>query len=376
MSEHSTMADNHASLQVGRLLKINPIGDITETRAFVFSFDDTYAKYFSVALASLVNNIDINRCYDIVILHNCVTEQNMSRIAAMAPKNFSLRFFDVGELACKVFGDLEAKVHSNQWDVSTFYDLLIPLIMPEYGRVLYCDSDLVFCKDPDELFRMPLDGMQLIAVRDSLMLASQVAPENPFLRDQIGFLASSMGVRSLDGYFNGGVLLFDVPSIDARDYHAQVAKTLNLPKLPTLDQDVLNYVFKDRAKVAPQCFNVQAHVMDFKSEGAPSAEKFEYLDAINSPTIVHYTTYPKPWSNVGCPLGALFWHYAKLSPFFEDIVKGNHLEEQREALSGFNLRLFVKCAILSKLALGRQRENHKQSLEIQRGFLATKRIRR
>lgn len=372
MSGHPATSNGHAPSCAWPSLEITPVGDIGETRAFVFSFDEAYAKYFSVALTSLAQNVDKGRRYDIVVLHDCVTERTMNRLRDMVPENFSLRFFDVGELAREAFGDLGALVYLDQWDVSTFYDLLVPIVMPRYGRVLYCDCDLVFCKDPDELFRMPTDGKQLIAVRDSLMLALQMTPDNPFLWEQADFLEGQLHISSLEGYFNGGVLLFDVPSIDAKDYREKVAGALALPKLPTVDQDVLNSVFKDRVKIAPQHLNLQAHVMSLPREGTPPKEMLEYLDAARSPVIVHYTTPLKPWSNISCPLGTLFWRYTRLSPFFDDIIEANHLEGRRKLLSGFDLGQYVKYAILSRLAPGGRRAGYRQSLEIQRGFIATK----
>ena len=81
------------------MLRIDPLGPPESTRTYVFSFDDKYAKYFSVALQSLISHARADYLYDIIVLHDCVSQRNSSVLQGSIPGNFSLRFFNVGDLA-------------------------------------------------------------------------------------------------------------------------------------------------------------------------------------------------------------------------------------------------------------------------------------
>ena len=311
-------------------MRICPLGFPVTTRTLVFSFDDAYARYFSVALLSLVAHADPSCHCDIVVLHGGVAPRTERTLGGMVPANFTLRYFDVSGYAQDTLGDLARQVSSDQWDVSTFYDLLVPLLMPDYERVVYCDSDLVFCDDPAEFFELPFEGSQLMAARDSLALALVARPESDFLRRQATFVRDELGISDLGSYFNAGVLVFDVAAIDRDDYLDRVCQALGLPRLPTVDQDVLNYVFRGRVRLLPQRLNLQAHLMGVL-EGAPAGPLLaaEYQKAAPKPAIVHYTSHRKPWNHAGVPLEEAFWECAAESPYYDAILTGHQASLQR-----------------------------------------------
>lgn len=299
---------------------VEPLDIPGTTQTFVFSFDDAYSKYFSVALASLIAHARADVHYDIVVLHDCVTEKSMQMLQDMLPDNFSLRFVDVSGSVRELFGSVESHTVAGKWNVATFYDLLVPLVMPGYERALYCDCDLVFADDPSELFETPFDGCELIAVRDSLAITKYMAAYNEFFRNQLLFLRDMAGVTDVSSYINGGVLCFNIPAIDTRDYLVKVREALAFPQLPTVDQDVLNYVFKGALKLVPQRFNVQVSAIGtIAPEEASSQAAIDFTDGLKSPAIVHYTTEKKPWKAEGCAMDDLFWEYAKHSPWHGEL---------------------------------------------------------
>ena len=53
-----------------------------------------------------------------------------------------------------------------------------------------------------------------------------------------------------------------------------------------------------------------------------------YFAAAKSPVIVHFTTKVKPWNTPSCALGKRFWSYARMSPFYEEIVYENQIYEE------------------------------------------------
>ena len=230
---------------------ISPLETQSNARTFVFAFDEPYVKHFSVVLLSLIEHSRSERHYDIVVLHDCVSRSSKRTLQSLLPDNFTLRFFNVGAFARSTFSDLTSKAWRKQWDIATFYDMLVPLLMPDYERVLFCDSDRVFTDDPDELFCMSFDGAQLIAVRDSLLLASNFSRPKDFVQDQLAFVRERAGIQDLRSYFNAGVMLFNIAEIDSDEYVRSARQALELGILPTVDQDAMNCVFKGHVKIAP-----------------------------------------------------------------------------------------------------------------------------
>lgn len=314
-------------------MRITKIKSDKKVRTIVFSFDEKYAKYFSVVLVSLIRYADKDYVYDLIVLYDSLSDQTIQKLQKLVPDGFSLRFFNVSDCAVENFGDLSGSIVEGKWVISTFYDLLIPLIMPDYEYVLYCDSDIVFQDDPGNLFETSLNSRPFAAAQDSFSLSFALNPEDKFLLNQAAFLHNTLEITNPKKYFNTGVILFHIPSIDKEEYIKKVQVALSFPELPTVDQDVLNYVFKDNTVLVPLRFNLQAPVLgqlknrpDFV-QANPEAE--ELLEVSQTPAIVHYTTHNKPWLYPNCELGYCFWKEAKRSPFFTQIISENISVKQK-----------------------------------------------
>nr|MCR5372234.1 CotH kinase family protein [Solobacterium sp.] len=250
------------------------------------------------------------------------------------------------------------RASSPQWTAAVFYDLLVPFIMPEYERVLYCDSDMVFTADPGELFEMPFEGHPAIAVRDSLKMSAEIAPDNVFIQNQLAFLAEYAGIRDLSDYFNTGVVMFSIPAIDKDLWLERIRTALSFPVLPTVDQDVLNYVLQGDVRFAPKRFNLQAQMLAHIHGGTLSEEAAAYLDASTCPVIIHYASIEKPWIYPDCMLNTRFWHYAERSPYYGEILwSGIRILREREKLNSAKYQL---ASVLSHIMPGalRKRAEH------------------
>lgn len=308
-------------------MKIPKLKTEEKPRTIVFSFDEKYAKYFSVVLVSLIRYADKGHVYDLIVLYDSLSDQTIKKLQKIVPDRFILRFFNVAECAFEYFGDLSTSTVEGKWVISTFYDLLIPLIMPDYEYVLYCDSDIVLQDDPGELFETSLNSWPFAAVQDSFSLSFALDPENKFLMNQDAFLREILEVTNPENYFNTGVILFNIPSINKDEYMKKVRIAFTFPELPTVDQDVLNYVFKDNAKILPLQFNLQASALsqlnDILETVQINPEAVALLEAAKNPVVIHYTTDTKPWIYPNGELGYCFWKEAKRSPFYKQIIREN-----------------------------------------------------
>ena len=291
--------------------------------AIVFAFDDKYAPYFSVTLLSLLRCAAPEFRYEIIVLSDGLRKKTRRILQKMIPSAFSIRFFDVRECAKIILGNVSDKISSPKWSSATFYDLLIPLLMPEYERVLFCDADIIFCADPFPLFDLPFDGKQIIAASDALSLQLLKYPDHPFLLRQKTFLEDALRLHDPNLYFNCGVLLFHTSGINREEYLTKLGQAMLLPELPTVDQDALNYIFRGEVKPLSLQFNFQCHLFaELNSTDRNDPAFASYLQAAEDPAIVHYTTHRKPWIFPKCSMASFFWKHAKSSPYYKTLAAG------------------------------------------------------
>ena len=92
------------------------------------------------------------------------------------------------------------------------------------------------------------------------------------------------------------------------------------------DQDILNIVCKNKVTYLPQQWNT---LMDWQEIGrsrmdilkmAPRQIYEAYTQARKRPYLIHFAGYQKPWDVVDCDFAEYFWEYAKLSPYYPQII--------------------------------------------------------
>ena len=342
---------------------IHPLHSDRPIRTMVFSFDENYAKYFSVVTASLSEHYRHDCVYDLVVFHNGIGEETQKRLEAQLEEGFTIRFFDVTECFAECFGDAAHAVVEGKWSEPVFYDLLIPILMPKYERVVFCDVDVLFLEDPGELFAMPFDGKAVIAVEDSFGSAFRILPDNAFLKRQARFVRETAKIEDTTTYFNSGLLVFNLSNIDREDYLQLTKTAFQAKELPTVDQDVLNYVFKGNVRYAPIRFNLQVGFLPTLRKAPQddhvSKERARYETAAAAPVMVHFTTEKKPWAYVLTDFSEAYWNIAERSPFRREIV-----EENRSMLKKTNpYRLWktVLSWILRGITFGKSRTRFKEA---------------
>lgn len=154
--------------------------------------------------------------------------------------------------------------------------IMIPDLIPDSGRVLYLDSDLVVDASLTSLFNLDLQ-------------------RHP--------LAAALDIDENNGHFNTGVVLFDLDRL--RQIPHLVADELQSgqnQELRNADQDVMNLYFQDDFYELPLADNYQIG-MDMISFYDNHPYYFTAMDKVTSPRIIHYLTGDKPWKTVstsGC----------------------------------------------------------------------------
>jgi len=302
--------------EITQNLEIKPI--FPNKNAIVFSFNNQFCKFFSVALKSLIVNSNKDELYDIVVFNNDISENNYRLISKMLPKNFNLRFIDISEYIKSNFSNVNFKT-CDKWSVEIYNRIFIPLLMSSYNKVLYLDSDIVINKNLNELFEMDDKGKSILAVKDTMVYLFQLKK----YEQRLYYTNKIMGIKNEKEYFNSGVILFNLKNIDNKKYLKKLNKIFEVDDLYYPDQDILNSLFQNNIKFIDAKWNLCCGEFVYNKSYlnfVPERARLEYQSAIDFPCIIHYTSPIKPWTYDIETLFEIFWEYARKTPFYEEIL--------------------------------------------------------
>ena len=271
-------------------------------------------------IRSVIANASPARQYDIIVLFNDISEKNQNIIgqAAQGLENISIRFIRVSQ-----YFDSEKLFVDQHLSIETYYRLIIPEIMPDYHKILYLDCDMVVDHDVAELFDLDL-GKCIIGAAKDIDVAGQV---NLKQNDWGNYATNTLGLDKPYDYFQAGVLIMDLDGLRKMASSEEMIKLAVSASWRCHDQDVLNMICKDRVFYIPQQWNV---LMSWEEPGrsrmqimkmAPRALYGEYIKARKEPYMIHFAGYQKPWDVVDCDFAEYFWKYAKLSPYYEMLLR-------------------------------------------------------
>lgn len=302
----------------------------------VLSANDAFSPYLDVMIRSIVANSNGENNYDLIVLYSNISERNQKLIkeAAKGRDNISIRFAKVSD-----YFDVSKLFVDQHLSVETYFRLIIPELMPGYGKILYLDCDMVVDDDVAKLYQLDI-GNALIGAAKDIDVAGQInLKQNKW--DE--YAVEKLGLESPYDYFQAGVLILNLDEIRKVTTSDQLIKIATENDFRCHDQDVLNVVCKNRVYYIPQEWNT---LMSWAEPGrsrmdilkyAPRDLFGEYSAARNNPRIIHFAGYQKPWQMGDCDMATYFWKYARLSPYYEMLIRQIWLfqfDRDREAERG------------------------------------------
>lgn len=301
------------------LKKISPISKTAVP--IVLSANNRFAPFLDIMIRSIVANASEMRTYDIIVLYNDISEKNQKLIKTVSEgkSNISIRFIKVSG-----YFDTSEFFVDQHLSVETYYRLIIPELMPNYHKIMYLDCDMVADYDVADLYDKDLNGKVIAAARD-IDVAGQV---NLDKNEWKSYATDTLGLNSPFDYFQAGVLIIDLDELRKITSSETMIRMAMEHSYRCHDQDIMNIICKNRVIYIPQAWNT---LMDWQEHGrsrmdilkmSPRALYDEYMQARQKPYIIHYAGYQKPWDVVDCDFSEYFWKYARLSPWYEVILRG------------------------------------------------------
>ena len=180
---------------------------------------------------------------------------------------------------------------SAKWTAGTdcvYYKILIPLMFPDYNRMIYLDGDTLIRHDILEMYQYPFNGSYILGF--------------PFY---MGYIMSKYGIKKPEHYVNGGCLLFNIKKIrkDHKEIDFLSLTFRNNSKWLFREQDVINYSLYPKIGFLPLKYGMYmiGSKYTFKALASRIYSPLNFTEAeeaIKDPSIVHFSCcWPKVWTN-------------------------------------------------------------------------------
>ena len=335
--------------------------------AVCLSADDNYAQYLGVTIASIKANCNSNDKYEIYILDGGIKEINKKRILSLMDDMLIIRFLDIKAY----LSDVDTSIFSlnAHFTVATYYRFFIPQIFKNFDKILYVDCDLIVHHNLAEIYHCDMKGFALAAVPD-IEIHRCLMSDRLYKGTVTTYLNDKLKMKHPDYYFQAGVLLLDVKKLQKMNFTDICLKKLVEIKDPLyVDQCVLNAVFDGNYLPLDMKWNVLwqlPHYIKNLDQQLSYKKYIEYFAARDNPYIIHYAGAIKPWKNPEIDLAELWWKYARMSPFYEEIIyrKINsiiNLDVVRDCFNhSWNRFKYFKYVLYAKIMNGRKRKKYQQ----------------
>ena len=291
----------------------------------VFASNEYFIPYTAAMIQSIMENASPENRYRFFILHAGIYTATLDMLSSQIAKfpYCSLENIDLSS-RIKGYGFFTA----NRPDITqeTYFRLFIPELLAGYDKVIYLDGDMICRSDISKLYAFDLGDNLVGAARD-------IAGLNSFFRDGKNADTDYYDVKSNMNdpcdYFCAGMLIFNNKQFRQKIAAAELLDLALSRKWKAHDQDVLNFVAKDRILFLPYSWNF---VAPENTNYLPENLVQEYAEAVGHEDIIHFAGGKKPWINpVYIRYFEFFWMYASRTPFLDTIIARM---EQKHLLDG------------------------------------------
>lgn len=290
-----------------------------------FASDNNYAPYLAVTIKSLIENSSSNNYYEIYILNDNIEIFNKNRILEMANKNIYIKFIEIN---LYIKPNIKDKFYIwGHFSRSAYSRFFIPIIFKHFEKILYLDCDLIILDDIAKLYNLKFfENELLLAAHDTIMRLNTLKKDNSFEFWQ-NHLKNKLKLKNIYNYFQSGVLLFNIKKLIKYNYTQKCVDVLTQIVNPLyVDQDVLNVICEEKIRFIDLNWNIEWCIpIYYSKEEIEFFEKniYRFYEVYNNPKIMHYCGHEKPWTNPTYPKANLWWKYARMTDFYEEIIYKN-----------------------------------------------------
>ncbi len=292
---------------------------------------------------SIVSMIEHNKTEQLIfhILSDGISEDNKRKIQEMLKfYGRKVNFYPIDGLMDELKDKIKG-LDTGRFRITTLARLLMGSILPDtVTKVLYLDCDTVVLRNISSLYNMRLNNC----------IAAMAA--EPTIYPEVKEI---LGLTAEDTYYNAGMILMNLSLWRSEDKESDCFNYYNTMggRLPFNDQDILNYVLKDRIKRVGQTYDFITNYYYFRystlveksSSYAEGESRQSFNLAKHHPHIVHYASDERPWNRGNFNhYSRAYEKYLRLTPFAE-AKKAKGKELYMAAYHMMNVVTFVAPAV-------------------------------
>lgn len=290
-----------------------------------FAIDNDYAKFFSVALSSLVDNVSDDNFYNIHILYEGLSEDNKQALMAFEKENVKLIFSEMNKNLAVIKDKAGTRLKCERFTLTIFFRLFIPVMFPQYDKAVYLDSDITILDDIAKFYNIDLGNNYLGGVVDKSVWG---------FKPIMDYYINASGIDPHE-YINSGVLLMNLKELRKAKLDERFLYLHEKYEFDSCcpDQDYLNVLCKGKITFIDDVWNTM-----------PAKDQKEG----EMPSLIHYNLYEKPWHYKDVNYGSFFWDYAKKTSFYpelKNVLDNFTLEDKKKDEESLNSLLLLANTI-------------------------------
>lgn len=274
----------------------------------VFTADQNFFPYLSVALQSIIDNASKLYTYDIIIIDGGISKSQKKHLTSQlyGINNFVIRYATINALL-EVY-DVESWWCSKRMQPFVYSRLFLPVILRDYDKVIYLDSDICITVDIAELYSIELGNNLIGAVQDF---------GDRELQKYESYLRETLCLHDGHTYFNSGVTLMNIREMNRQNIFNRFIEIAIINNKMAHDQNVLNACCQGSVLYLDKTWNAQWHVTFWPHFTFLTDEEIQ--DIMDNAKIYHYNC-RKPNILTQNALAIHWWSYARRTPFYEQLL--------------------------------------------------------
>ena len=275
--------------------------NIIKGRLFLYKEDENNSKETNKNKISIVMTSDDYGLYPTLVsmasaLENNNKKENILIYHLLLSHDFNMEYIEYFESLKENYDfrinyyQIPNNIFNNvrRWKktYTVYFKLLIPIIFPDFERVIYLDSDTLIFKDLSEMFNLPFNNNYILGYPFHTPWMVTINHKHPKI------------------YVNAGVLLININKIrkDNKDFELIDFTRKYTKRLFFLEQDGINFVYYKKMGLLPLKYGVYLYgnITNFKQKYIYKLkikiDLKELKEAIDNPSIVHLCCCnPKVW---------------------------------------------------------------------------------
>lgn len=286
----------------------------------VFSSNESYAKYLSVAIQSVIECSDDIHSYKLFVLYVDMTKESIALLQQMSTEHVSVECVNVNaewkhiESVLTLQNDSNDNAPCSHISKETYFHIFAPKLLSDEDYFIYSDCDVVFLRNPADLIEEIRKGDEaavVYGVRNYSSVGTKVYVERHLN-------------LSVENYINGGMFVINTKSAQKNGW-TEICEGLlrRSSEFLFVDQDMINMALdaipNGLSLIDPR-WDFQWHPAEKSLLNMCKYTREDFIKARMSPYLIHYTSSSKPWKEPHKAYAEHFWKIAEKSPFFSQIA--------------------------------------------------------